>query len=57
MPLHISEAKYFKGFLFDIKSLMLTRTFPAPKKQILVANNLPGSATKCSIQVWHSLYE
>ena len=36
--LHISEAKYFKGilFVFDIKSAMLTKTFPAPKKQYTI---------------------
>lgn len=57
--LHISEAKYFKGFLFlfDIKSLMLTRTFPAPKKQILVANNLPWTTQQnVAYRFWHSLY-
>lgn len=35
--LHINQAKYFDGilFVFDIKSALLTRTFPCPKKQVL----------------------
>jgi hypothetical protein len=35
--LHIQQAKYFTGllFIFDVRSAMLTQTFPAPKKQIL----------------------
>ena len=38
--LHINEAKYFKGilFVFDIKSAMLTKSFAAPSKQILLVD-------------------
>lgn len=39
--LHLSEAKYFKGilFMFDIKSILLARNFPAPKRKILFLEN------------------
>lgn len=38
--LHMSEAKYFKGilFIFDIKSAMLTKSFAAPRKQLLLVD-------------------
>tara|TARA_B100000085_G_C18385779_1_gene448307 strand:- start:287 stop:763 length:477 start_codon:yes stop_codon:yes gene_type:complete len=57
--LHISEAKYFKGilFVFDIKSAMLTKTFPAPKKQLLYLTE-PEWASKKQIPYtfWSSIY-
>jgi|TARA_R100000084_G_scaffold108479_2_gene71221 hypothetical protein len=57
--LHISEAKYFKGilFVFDIKSAMLTKTFPAPKKQILHVGK-PTWTEKNNIpyKFWHDIY-
>ena len=57
--LHISEAKYFKGllFVFDVRSAMLTKTFPTPKKQLLYVNQ-PEWAKKRDIpySFWSSIY-
>jgi len=57
--LHISEAKYFKGLLFnfDIKSAMLTKTFPAPKKQILFVDE-PEWHNKRDLpySFWYNIY-
>ena len=46
--LHINEAKYFKGilFVFDIKSAMLTKSFAAPRKQLLLVDNPEWSEKK-----------
>lgn len=43
--LHINQAKYFRGVLvcFDAKSAMITKTFPAPTKQILYVEDLSWS--------------
>ena len=57
--LHISEAKFFKGilFVFDIKSALLTKTFPAPKKQILHISENTWSAKKdIPYKFWESIY-
>lgn len=57
--LHINEAKYFKGllFVFDAKSLMLTRLFPAPQKQIFVMNEPDWLKNKgAAYQVWKNIY-
>ena len=56
---HISEAKYFQGilFLFDIKSALLTLTFPAPKKQILFANDEEWHQdNRFPYSFWHNIY-
>lgn len=57
--LHISEAKYFKGilFVFDIKSAMLTKTFPAPRKQLFMVNNTEWSEKKdLPYSFWNGIY-
>jgi len=57
--LHISEAKYFKGllFVFDIRSAILTRTFPAPTKQILyVSKNTWSEKKNIPYKFWHDIY-
>jgi hypothetical protein len=57
--LHISEAKYFKGilFVFDIKSAMLTKSFPAPKKQILFIDKLEWSEKRdIPYMFWKHIY-
>jgi hypothetical protein len=57
--LHISEAKYFKGilFVFDIKSAMLTRTFPAPQKQILFVDQIEWQEKKnMPYKFWYDIY-
>lgn len=57
--LHISEAKYFKGiiFVFDIKSAMLTKTFPAPQKQLLYLNEAEWASKKqIPYAFWNSIY-
>lgn len=57
--LHISEAKYFKGllFTFDIKSAMLTKTFPCPKKQILYVDKAEWSEkTDLPYSFWYNIY-
>ena len=57
--LHISEAKYFKGvlFLFDIKSAMLTKSFPTPSKQILLVDKPEWSEkTDVPYSFWKHIY-
>ena len=57
--LHISEAKYFKGilFVFDVKSAMVTKTFPAPKKQFLYVDKAEWSDKKdVPYTFWASIY-
>ena len=57
--LHISEAKYFKGilFVFDIKSALLTKTFPAPKKQILIVDQVEWQIkNNMPYKFWHDVY-
>jgi len=57
--LHISEAKYFKGllFVFDIKSAMLTKTFPAPRKQILFLDKAEWSGKRdMPYSFWNGIY-
>jgi hypothetical protein len=57
--LHISEAKFFKGilFVFDIKSALLTKTFPAPKKQILhISENTWSEKKDIPYKFWESIY-
>ena len=57
--LHISEAKYFKGILFnfDIKSAMLTKTFPCPKKQLLYIDKAEWSEkTDLPYSFWYNIY-
>jgi len=58
--LHINEAKYFKGklFVFDPESLVLTKDFPAPSKQILVINEAHWAKDKAKpYGLWKSIYE
>lgn len=57
--LHINEAKYFKGllFVFDTKSLILTKTFPSPSKQIFIVNEADWVVNKTvNYNVWNSMY-
>ena len=57
--LHISHAKYFDGllFVFDLKSALLTKTFPAPKKQILfVEDNDWMKRADMPYVLWNSVY-
>ncbi len=57
--LHINEAKYFKGilFVFDIKSAMLTKSFAAPRKQLLLIDR-PEWSEKRNIPYlfWQHIY-
>ena len=57
--LHISEAKYFKGllFVFDIRSAMVTKTFPAPHKQLLYINEAEWHGKRqVPYAFWNSIY-
>lgn len=57
--LHINQAKYFDGilFVFDIKSAVLTKTFPSPKKQILLVDKNEWSIKKnVPYKFWHNIY-
>lgn len=57
--LHMSQAKYFKGylFLFDMRSSMVTQQFPAPKKQIMfIDNNDWSSKTDIPYVFWEKTY-
>ena len=58
--LHINEAKYFKGilFVFDIKSAMLTKSFAAPRKQLLLVDNPEWSEKKdIPYTFWKNIYD
>lgn len=57
--LHISQAKYFKGYLFvfDMKSAMITQQFPAPKKQIMfIDENQWASKADVPYVFWKKIY-
>lgn len=57
--LHINQAKYFKGilFVFDIKSAMLTRTFPAPNKQVLLVDTMEWTEKRdIPYKFWYDIY-
>lgn len=57
--LHINQAKYFSGplFIFDVKSTLLTKTFPGPKKQILwVTNPEWSNDPSVSYAFWYNIY-
>lgn len=57
--LHISQAKYFNGllFIFDIKSALLTKNFPSPKKQFLFVEDMDwGKETRFPYKFWHNIY-
>lgn len=56
--LHISEAKYFKGilFIFDVQSALLTRTFPAPSKQILYLDQADWQNKNMPYKFWYDVY-
>jgi hypothetical protein len=57
--LHINQAKYFDGilFVFDIKSALLTRTFPCPKKQVLyLTSNDWSTNTKAPYVFWKDIF-
>jgi len=57
--IHLSQAKYFRGILlvFDIKSAMITKTFPSPRKQILYLDDMPWSSDhSIPALFWQSIY-
>jgi hypothetical protein len=57
--LHINQAKYFDGilFVFDTVGANLTKTFPAPKKQILIIKDQEWSnKLDSSYMYWHNIY-
>ena len=57
--LHIQQAKYFDGilFIFDIKSAMLTQSFPSPKKQIFYVSESDWSKnTTIPYGFWYNIY-
>lgn len=57
--IHINQAKYFSGhlILFDTKSAMITKTFPAPKKQLLYIDEISWSNDgSVPALFWHSIF-
>lgn len=57
--IHLSQAKYFRGILlvFDIKSAMITKTFPSPQKQLLYVNNVAWTEdNSVPALFWQSIY-
>jgi hypothetical protein len=57
--IHLNQAKYFRGKLvcFDIKSAMVTKTFPSPEKQILYVDELSWSNDHTiPVMFWHGIY-
>lgn len=57
--LHINEAKYFDGilFVFDAKSLMLSKDFPSPVKQIFIMAQAEWAQNKTTpYRAWESLF-
>lgn len=58
--IHINQAKYFKGylFLFDIKSAMITKTFPSSKKQFLYIDQIPWTTDEPTpVLFWKSIFD
>lgn len=58
--IHINQAKYFRGTLicFDIKSAMITKTFPSPKNQILYIDDLSWTNDhSIPVMFWKSIYD
>lgn len=58
--IHINQAKYFRGylFLFDIKSAIITKTFPSPVKQILYVDTLGWVKDKTIPSLfWNGIYD
>lgn len=56
----LNQAKYFRGVLicFDVKSLAVTKSFPAPKKQILYLNDTPWvSKNVIPAMFWKTIFE
>lgn len=57
--IHLNQAKYFNGVLvvFDIKSVMITKTFIAPKKQILYVDDIEWKNDHTiPVLFWQSIY-
>lgn len=57
--LHINQAKYFSGplFMFDIKSMLLAKTFPSPSKQILwVSTPEWANDPSMAYSFWYNIY-
>lgn len=57
--LHINQAKYFDGYLlvFDTKSTIISKTFPAPKKQFLYVDEASWSKDgSIPVLFWHSIF-
>ncbi|MEX0594976.1 MAG: hypothetical protein WD512_00640, partial [Candidatus Paceibacterota bacterium] len=57
--IHLNQAKYFRGILicFDIKSSMITKTFPAPEKQILYIDETSWSNdSTIPMMFWQGIY-
>lgn len=57
--LSMNHAKYFSGllFTFDMQSVFITQTFPAPKKQIIYLQK-PEWAEKTNMPytLWYNIY-
>lgn len=57
--IHLNQAKYFRGYLvlFDIKSAIITKTFPSPQKQLLYVDDLAWSRDRTIPALfWNSVY-
>lgn len=57
--LHINQAKYFRGclILFDIKSVVVTKSFPSPAKQLLYLDDIPWSKDgNTPVLFWHDIF-
>lgn len=57
--IHINQAKYFGGFLvlFDIKSAIISKTFPSPQKQLLYLDETSWSNdSKMPVLFWHNIF-
>lgn len=57
--IHINQAKYFRGYLFvfDVKSAMITKTFPSNEKQFLYVDEIPWSTEEPTpLLFWQSIF-
>lgn len=57
--IHLNQSKYFRGYLvlFDIKSAIITKTFPSPQKQLLYVDDLAWNRDRTIPALfWNSVY-
>jgi hypothetical protein len=57
---HLSHSKFFNGklFLFDLQSIILTKTFTNLEKKIIYTDNIPWTKNRTGpYKEWQDIYE